>query len=157
MKMSCDRALHQGNSVLVTVSPAWRDTCLHLSFPLAPTDPAAPSTARELSVTSQLKKLQETIEQKTKIEIGDVIRVRGYVHMFREEREIRASMYCKHGEFLPDGLLFKGGGGGWGSGGVLCKRLFSSRLAEVHIRFHSNGEIMSSVLFLGKQHFKIVF
>ncbi|XP_037062165.1 CST complex subunit STN1 isoform X2 [Peromyscus leucopus] len=58
-------------------------------------DPAAPSTARELSVTSQLKKLQETIEQKTKIEIGDVIRVRGYVHMFREEREIRASMYYK--------------------------------------------------------------
>lgn len=58
-------------------------------------DPTAPSTARELSVTSQLKKLQETIEQKTKVEIGDVIRVRGYVHMFREEREIRASMYYK--------------------------------------------------------------
>ncbi|KAL6035116.1 hypothetical protein STEG23_025980, partial [Scotinomys teguina] len=58
-------------------------------------DPAAPSTAGELSMTSQLKKLQETIEQKTKIEIGDVIRVRGYVHMFREEREIRASVYYK--------------------------------------------------------------
>ncbi|KAL1763467.1 CST complex subunit STN1 isoform X1 [Sigmodon hispidus] len=58
-------------------------------------DPAAPSTAREFSVTSQLKKLQETIEQKTRIEIGDVIRVRGYVRMFREEREICANMYYK--------------------------------------------------------------
>lgn len=58
-------------------------------------DPAAPSTARELTLTSQLKKLQETIEQKTKIEIGDVIRVRGYVRMFREEREICASLYYK--------------------------------------------------------------
>ncbi|OBS69545.1 hypothetical protein A6R68_01982, partial [Neotoma lepida] len=58
-------------------------------------DPAAPSTARELSMASQLKKLQETIEQKTKIEIGDVICVRGYVRVFREEREICASMYYK--------------------------------------------------------------
>lgn len=57
--------------------------------------PAAPSTARELSMTSQLKKLQETIEQKTKIEIGDIIRVRGYVRTFREEREICAIIYYK--------------------------------------------------------------
>ncbi|CAO2585793.1 CST complex subunit STN1 [Lemmus lemmus] len=56
---------------------------------------AAPSTARELSMTSQLKKLQETIEQKTKIEIGDVIHVRGYVRMFREQREICATLYYK--------------------------------------------------------------
>lgn len=58
-------------------------------------DPAILSTARELSMTSQLKKLQETIEQKTKIGIGDVIRVRGYVRMFRGEREISASIYYK--------------------------------------------------------------
>ncbi|XP_027262866.1 CST complex subunit STN1 isoform X1 [Cricetulus griseus] len=58
-------------------------------------DPAAPSTARELSMTSQLKKLQETMEQKTKIEIGDVIRVRGYVREFRKEREICATLYYK--------------------------------------------------------------
>lgn len=57
--------------------------------------PVAPGTARELSMTSQLKKLQETIEQRTKIEIGDVIRVRGYVQTFREEREIRAITYYK--------------------------------------------------------------
>ncbi|XP_075830458.1 CST complex subunit STN1 isoform X2 [Microtus pennsylvanicus] len=57
--------------------------------------PAAPSSARELNMTSQLKKLQETIEQKTKIEIGDVIRVRGSVRMFREQREISATLYYK--------------------------------------------------------------
>lgn len=58
-------------------------------------DPAILSTSRELSMTSQLKKLQETIEQKTKIWIGDIIRVRGYVRMFREEREICATIYYK--------------------------------------------------------------
>ncbi|KAK2499608.1 hypothetical protein MC885_009863 [Smutsia gigantea] len=54
---------------------------------------AAPS-ARELSLTSQLKKLQETIEQRTKIEIGDIIRIRGYVRTYREQREIHATAYC---------------------------------------------------------------
>uniref|UniRef100_A0A8C6ILQ1 CST complex subunit STN1 n=1 Tax=Mus spicilegus TaxID=10103 RepID=A0A8C6ILQ1_MUSSI len=58
-------------------------------------DPAILSTARELSMTSQLKKLQETIEQKTRIGIGDIIRVRGSVRMFREEREICANIYYK--------------------------------------------------------------
>ncbi|XP_046509459.1 CST complex subunit STN1 isoform X1 [Equus quagga] len=55
---------------------------------------AAPST-RERSLTSQLKKLQETIEQRTKIEIGDIIRIRGYVRTYREEREIHATAYYK--------------------------------------------------------------
>ncbi|XP_070288450.1 CST complex subunit STN1 isoform X2 [Myotis yumanensis] len=55
---------------------------------------AAPS-ARELSLTSQLKKLQETIEQRTKIEIGDIIRVRGYIRTYREEREIHATVHYK--------------------------------------------------------------
>ncbi|XP_052040114.1 CST complex subunit STN1 isoform X2 [Apodemus sylvaticus] len=58
-------------------------------------DPAILSTGREFSMTSQLKKLQETIEQKTKIGIGDVIRVRGSVRMFRGEREICATIYYK--------------------------------------------------------------
>lgn len=58
-------------------------------------EPAALCTSRELSVTSQLKKLQETIKQKTKLEIGDVIRVRGFVRMFREEREVCATMHYK--------------------------------------------------------------
>ncbi|XP_061049634.1 CST complex subunit STN1 isoform X4 [Eubalaena glacialis] len=55
---------------------------------------AAPS-ARELSLTSQLKKLQETIAQRTKVEIGDIIRIRGHVRMYRGEREIHATAYYK--------------------------------------------------------------
>ncbi|EHB18560.1 Oligonucleotide/oligosaccharide-binding fold-containing protein 1 [Heterocephalus glaber] len=58
------------------------------------TSPAAPSSARELSVISELEKLQETIEQRTKIEIGDVIRIRGYIRTYRE-REIHAATYYK--------------------------------------------------------------
>lgn len=54
----------------------------------------APS-ARELSLTSQFKKLQETTEQRTKVEIGDVIRIRGSVRTYRGEREIHASVYYK--------------------------------------------------------------
>nr|XP_044994823.1 CST complex subunit STN1 isoform X1 [Jaculus jaculus]XP_044994824.1 CST complex subunit STN1 isoform X1 [Jaculus jaculus] len=57
--------------------------------------PAAPSTARDLTMTSRLKKLQETIEEKTKIEIGDVIQVRGSIRTFREKREIHATLYYK--------------------------------------------------------------
>nr|D2GXY4.2 RecName: Full=CST complex subunit STN1; AltName: Full=Oligonucleotide/oligosaccharide-binding fold-containing protein 1; AltName: Full=Suppressor of cdc thirteen homolog [Ailuropoda melanoleuca] len=60
---------------------------------------AAPSSAAPalgvLNLTSQLKKLQETIEQKTKIEIGDIVQIRGYVHTYREEREIRVTTYYK--------------------------------------------------------------
>ncbi|XP_044607428.2 CST complex subunit STN1 isoform X5 [Equus asinus] len=55
----------------------------------------APPSTRERSLTSQLKKLQETIEQRTKIEIGDIIRIRGYVRTYREEREIHATAYYK--------------------------------------------------------------
>eukprot|EP00069_Balaena_mysticetus_P008264 bmy_19667T0 len=55
----------------------------------------APS-ARELSLTSQLKKLQETIAQRTKVEIGDIIRIRGHVRMYRGEREIHATAYFLH-------------------------------------------------------------
>ncbi|XP_037661066.1 CST complex subunit STN1 isoform X2 [Choloepus didactylus] len=54
-----------------------------------------PSVARGLNLTSQFKKLQETTEQRTKLEIGDIIRIRGYVRMYREEREIHATAYYK--------------------------------------------------------------
>ncbi|XP_023367549.1 CST complex subunit STN1 isoform X3 [Otolemur garnettii] len=57
--------------------------------------PAAPSTAGELSLTSQLQKLREAIKQKTKLEIGDVIRIRGYIRTYREQREIHATAYYK--------------------------------------------------------------
>lgn len=80
--------------------------CISLfSSGLALTTTAAPR-ARELSLTSQLKKLQESIEQRTKIEIGDIIRVRGHIRTFREEREIHATSYCKHKIFLPNWWLF---------------------------------------------------
>uniref|UniRef100_A0AAA9TR63 CST complex subunit STN1 n=1 Tax=Bos taurus TaxID=9913 RepID=A0AAA9TR63_BOVIN len=56
---------------------------------------SATPSARELSLTSQLKKLQETIAQRAKLEIGDIIRVRGHIRMFRGEREIHATTYYK--------------------------------------------------------------
>uniref|UniRef100_M3YZD5 CST complex subunit STN1 n=1 Tax=Mustela putorius furo TaxID=9669 RepID=M3YZD5_MUSPF len=55
----------------------------------------ATATLGALNLTSQLKKLQDTIEQKTKIEIGDIVQIRGYVHTYREEREIRVTTYYK--------------------------------------------------------------
>ncbi|XP_076982046.1 CST complex subunit STN1 [Tamandua tetradactyla] len=53
------------------------------------------SAARDLSLISQFKKLQETTEQRTKLEIGDIIQIRGYVRTYREEREIHATVYYK--------------------------------------------------------------
>lgn len=59
------------------------------------TTAAVPSAASEQSLTSRLKKLQETIEQRTKVELGDIIRIRGYIRTYREEREIHATAYYK--------------------------------------------------------------
>ncbi|XP_045147488.1 CST complex subunit STN1 [Echinops telfairi] len=64
-------------------------------FLSAQTATAAPSTARELSITSQLKKLQDTIEQRTKIDIGDLLHIRGYIRTYREAREVHATVYYK--------------------------------------------------------------
>ncbi|XP_072477594.1 CST complex subunit STN1 isoform X4 [Notamacropus eugenii] len=47
------------------------------------------------SLTSLFRKLQETIDKKTKLEIGDVVRMRGYIRVYREQREIHASSYYK--------------------------------------------------------------
>ncbi|NWS36328.1 STN1 protein, partial [Polioptila caerulea] len=54
-----------------------------------------PSTPSSLSVLEQMKKLQETIRQKTKLEIGDVVRVRGHIRTYRQQREIQASCFYK--------------------------------------------------------------
>ncbi|XP_038613895.1 CST complex subunit STN1 isoform X1 [Tachyglossus aculeatus] len=61
------------------------------------TSPAGtqPCTARGLNVTTQLKKLQEVVRQKTTLEIGDVIRIRGQIRVYRDQREIQASTYYK--------------------------------------------------------------
>lgn len=42
-----------------------------------------------------MKKLQEMVNQKTKLVIGDVVRVRGYIRTYRQQREIQASCFCK--------------------------------------------------------------
>ncbi|XP_046776741.1 CST complex subunit STN1 isoform X6 [Gallus gallus] len=54
-----------------------------------------PSTPSSLKVLEQMKKFQEMVSQKTKLEIGDVIRVRGYVRTFRQQREIQSSCFYK--------------------------------------------------------------
>ncbi|XP_027707217.1 CST complex subunit STN1 isoform X2 [Vombatus ursinus] len=53
------------------------------------------SMAGGQSLPSLFRKLQETRDKKTKLEIGDVVRMRGYVRVYREQREIHASTYYK--------------------------------------------------------------
>ncbi|XP_019358308.1 PREDICTED: CST complex subunit STN1 isoform X1 [Gavialis gangeticus] len=54
-----------------------------------------PSASRNLALLGHVKKLQEVVHQKTKLEIGDVVRVRGYMRLYRGQREIQASTYYK--------------------------------------------------------------
>ncbi|XP_054062668.1 CST complex subunit STN1 isoform X2 [Rissa tridactyla] len=54
-----------------------------------------PSTPSSLTVLEQMKKLQEMVSQKTKLEIGDVVRVRGHIRTYRQQREIQASCFYK--------------------------------------------------------------
>ncbi|XP_060130704.1 CST complex subunit STN1 isoform X2 [Zootoca vivipara] len=54
-----------------------------------------PSTSSDLDLVEQIRKLQEAICQKTRLKIGDTIRVRGCIQIFRQQREIKASMYYK--------------------------------------------------------------
>ncbi|NXL64879.1 STN1 protein, partial [Chordeiles acutipennis] len=52
-------------------------------------------TPSSLTVLEQMKKLQEMVSQKTKLEIGDVVRVRGHIRTYRQQREIQASCFYK--------------------------------------------------------------
>ncbi|NWU53352.1 STN1 protein, partial [Dromas ardeola] len=54
-----------------------------------------PSTPSSFTVLEQMKKLQEMVSQKTKLEIGDVVRVRGHIRTYRQQREIQASCFYK--------------------------------------------------------------
>ncbi|NXB62824.1 STN1 protein, partial [Struthidea cinerea] len=54
-----------------------------------------PSTPSSLTVFEQMKKLQGIVSQKTKLEIGDVVRVRGHIRTYRQQREIQASCFYK--------------------------------------------------------------
>ncbi|XP_030427234.1 CST complex subunit STN1 isoform X4 [Gopherus evgoodei] len=52
-------------------------------------------TSCSSDLVEQMKKLQEEVLQKTKLEIGDVVKVRGHIRIYREQREIQASIYYK--------------------------------------------------------------
>ncbi|NXI99861.1 STN1 protein, partial [Psophia crepitans] len=54
-----------------------------------------PSTPSSLTVLEQMRKLQEMVSQKTKLAIGDVVRVRGHIRTYRQQREIQASCFYK--------------------------------------------------------------
>ncbi|KAM6443379.1 CST complex subunit STN1 isoform 1-T2 [Liasis olivaceus] len=54
-----------------------------------------PSTLSGLNLTDLVRNLQIAIHKKTRLEIGDLIRVRGSIRIYRQQREIKASMYYK--------------------------------------------------------------
>ncbi|XP_069719349.1 CST complex subunit STN1 [Phaenicophaeus curvirostris] len=54
-----------------------------------------PKALSSLTVLEQMKKLQEMVSWKTKLEIGDVVRVRGHIRTYRQQREIQASCFYK--------------------------------------------------------------
>ncbi|XP_067995541.1 CST complex subunit STN1 [Melanerpes formicivorus] len=53
------------------------------------------SAPGSLSVLEQMKKLQKMVVQKTKLSLGDVIRVRGLIRTYRQQREVQASCFYK--------------------------------------------------------------
>ncbi|KAJ6669091.1 hypothetical protein lerEdw1_007900 [Lerista edwardsae] len=68
----------------------------HIQSPLFSTAlESHPSTSSNLDLTEQIMKFQEVIRRKTRLEIGDVIRVRGCIRIYRQQREIKAFMYYK--------------------------------------------------------------
>ncbi|XP_058043640.1 CST complex subunit STN1 isoform X3 [Ahaetulla prasina] len=54
-----------------------------------------PSTLSALTLSDLIRNLQIAIRKKTILEIGDLIRVRGCIRIYRQQREIKASMYYK--------------------------------------------------------------
>ncbi|XP_053548410.1 CST complex subunit STN1 [Bombina bombina] len=64
------------------------------------------ATNRGTSGTSNLDEMMEKLyaedNKKAKMEIGDIIRVRGYIKVFRNQREVVASTYCKVDDPLFD-------------------------------------------------------
>ncbi|NXH39653.1 STN1 protein, partial [Dicaeum eximium] len=71
--------------------------CVFWKNPMVAETPLSgrPSTPSSVSVFEQLRKLQDTVSQKTKLEIGDVVRVRGHIRTYRQQREIQASCFYK--------------------------------------------------------------
>ncbi|XP_034295925.1 CST complex subunit STN1 isoform X4 [Pantherophis guttatus] len=54
-----------------------------------------PSTLSGLNLSDLIRNLQIAIRKKTILEIGDLIRVRGCIRIYRQQREIKASVYYK--------------------------------------------------------------
>uniref|UniRef100_A0A2D4LCL0 CST complex subunit STN1 n=2 Tax=Micrurus spixii TaxID=129469 RepID=A0A2D4LCL0_9SAUR len=54
-----------------------------------------PSTLSGMNLTDLIRNLQIAIKKKTILEIGDLIRVRGCIRIYRQQREIKASVYYK--------------------------------------------------------------
>nr|XP_060624320.1 CST complex subunit STN1 isoform X1 [Anolis sagrei ordinatus]XP_060624321.1 CST complex subunit STN1 isoform X1 [Anolis sagrei ordinatus]XP_060624322.1 CST complex subunit STN1 isoform X1 [Anolis sagrei ordinatus]XP_060624323.1 CST complex subunit STN1 isoform X1 [Anolis sagrei ordinatus] len=53
------------------------------------------SSSCGLDLIEQIRKLQMAVHKKTNPEIGDLVRVRGSIRVFRQQREINASVYYK--------------------------------------------------------------
>ncbi|KAF7253923.1 CST complex subunit STN1 [Varanus komodoensis] len=53
------------------------------------------STSGALDLIEQIRKMQVAVQQKTRLEIGDLVRVRGCIRIYRQQREIKAFMYYK--------------------------------------------------------------
>ncbi|XP_075360727.1 CST complex subunit STN1 isoform X2 [Mycteria americana] len=62
---------------------------------VAETSLSGRSSTHSLTVLEQMKKLQELLSQKTKLEIGDIVRVRGHIRTYRQQREIQALCFYK--------------------------------------------------------------
>lgn len=54
-----------------------------------------PSTSSSLDLVEQMRKLQKVVQLRSRLDIGDVVRVRGCIRIYRQQREISASTYCE--------------------------------------------------------------
>ncbi|XP_077205755.1 CST complex subunit STN1 isoform X2 [Paroedura picta] len=73
----------------------------HKSLP----DESYPSTSSSLDLAEQMKKLREMVQLKSRLDIGDIVRVRGCIRVFRQKREISASTYYKVDDPICDAQI----------------------------------------------------
>jgi len=52
-------------------------------------------SSRGFNIEDELKRLKEAERESTKLEIGDLLKVRGTVKTSRDAREIKATCFCK--------------------------------------------------------------
>ncbi|XP_075468658.1 CST complex subunit STN1 [Ascaphus truei] len=75
---------------------------------MAPTEGSCPGAASHQGTSGAtgldelMEELYQSDNKKAKMEIGDVIRVRGYIKIFRKQREIVASTFCKEDDPMFD-------------------------------------------------------